>query len=261
MTLTVHPPAGYNRLDALNKSAHRFALPKQPSFAFCAQLNVLPLTLAEFPVACRHYPVVFSSPKDARDDFGAIMVTGLKSGQNLFCGADGKWRDGVYIPAYVRCYPFCLAAIIEDGETRPDKLVCIDAEAAVPDGVELFTAEGEATPAWREREQLLRGYESDMAGTVEMCKALKGMGLFRDIAMRLTTANGETISMIGMSRVDEAALSRLGGPELSNLIERGWMEKIYAHLISLRNFQLLADIYGSRNIAEASGTGRVRGLV
>jgi hypothetical protein len=244
MTQSIQTPPGYKKLEALNKTAHRFALPKETSFAFSAQLNALPLTLSEFPVACHHYPVVFSSP-DGIGDFSAIAVTGLKSGHSLFCGTDGKWRAGVYIPAYARCYPFCLATVIEDGKTRPNKLVCIAAEAVVSDGVELFTESGDYTPAWREREKLLQEYENDVAKTAEMCKALKGMGLFKEFAIQATTANKELFNLAGMYRVDEAALSKLSAYQFRKLIAQGWMEKIYAHLISLRNFQSLVDIYGA----------------
>jgi SapC len=246
MTQTVHPPVGFKKLEALNKRAHRFALPREPSFAFCAQLNALPLTLSEFPVACRHYPIAFSSP-DGIGDFGAVAVMGLKSAQNLFCGEDGKWREGVYVPAYVRCYPFCLATVIENGKTRRDKLVCIDAGAVVQDGVELFTERGDSTPAWREREKLLQEYESDVARTAGMCKALQGMGLFREFALQATTTtvDRELFNLTGMYRVDEAALAGLSLSQIRKLINQGWMEKIYAHLISLRNFQSLADGHGA----------------
>jgi len=240
MTQTIQTPIGYKQLEALNKSAHRFALAQEASFAFCAGLNALPLTVSEFPVACHHYPIVFASP-NGKDDFGAAAVTGLKSAQNLFCGADGKWRANVYVPAYVRCYPFCLATIMEEGKARPNKLVCIAREAVVSDGLELFTESGDPTPLWREREKLLQEYENDTARTAEMCRTLKGMGLFKDFAIQATTPGKELINLAGMYRVDEADIAKLGAPQFRKLIEQGWMEKIYAHILSLRNFQALVD--------------------
>ena len=238
MTQTIQTPVGYKQLEALNKNTHRFALAQESSFAFCAGLNALPLTVSEFPVACHHYPIVFASP-NGKDDFGAAAVTGLKTAQNLFCGTDGKWHAGVYVPAYVRCYPFCLAAIVEEGKTRPNKLVCIAKEAVVPDGLELFTEGGDPTPLWREREKLLQEYENDTIRTAEMCKALESMGLFKDFAIQATTPGKELINLTGMCRVDETDLAKLNAPQFRKLIEQGWMEKIYAHIISLRNFQVL----------------------
>ena len=240
MTQTTQTPIGYKQLEALNKNTHRFALAQETSFAFCAGLNALPLTISEFPVACHHYPIVFASP-NGKDDFGAAAVTGMKSAQNLFCGADGKWRGGVYVPAYARCYPFCLATIVDDGKTRPNKLVCIAKEAVVSDGLELFTEGGDSTPLWREREKLLQEYENDTIRTAEMCKALESMGLFKNFAIQATTSGKELINLTGMYRVGEADIAKLKATQLKKLIEQGWMEKIYAHIISLRNFKSLAD--------------------
>lgn len=239
---TIHPPTGYKKLEPLNTHVHRFALAKESSFAFCAPLNVLPLTLSELPLACHSYPIVFSSP-DGVNDFAVIAVTGLESGRSLFSGADGKWRAGAYVPAYARCYPFCLATVIEDGKKQVNKLVCIDATAVVSDGVELFTESGEFTPAWRGREKLLRDYEKDVTLTTEMCRALKGLGLLKEFSITATAADKKFFNLAGMHRVDEMALARLSAAQFRKLIEQGWMEKIYAHLISLRNFQALVDIY------------------
>ena len=238
MTQTIQNPIGYKQLEALNKNIHRFALAQEVSFAFSAGLNALPLTVSEIPFACHHYPIVFASA-NGKNDFSTAVVTGLKPAQNLFCGADGKWRANVYVPAYVRCYPFCLATIVENGKTRNNKLVCIAKEAIVPDGLELFTDGGEPTPLWREREQLLREYESDITRTAEMCLALKSMGLLKDFAIQAMTPEKELVSLNGMYRVDEADIAKLGASDFRKLIEHGWMEKIYAHIISLRNFQVL----------------------
>ena len=240
MTQTIQNPIGYKQLEALNKQVHRHALAKEPSFAFSSGINALPLTVTEFPLACRHYPLVFVSP-DGKGDFGAAAVTSLKQGQNLFCDSKGSWRPQTYIPAYARCYPFCLAAIVEDGKTRADKLVCIDADAVVKDGLELFDGEGTPTKVWREREQLLQEYENDAVKTAEMCRALKSMALLKEFAIQVASANKELFNLSGMYRVDEAALTKLSAYQFRKLIEQGWMEKIYAHIISLRNFQALLD--------------------
>lgn len=241
MPQSIQNPIGYKQLEALNKQTHRHALAKEPSFAFASTINALPLTVSEFPVACRHYPVVFVSPDGKGDDFAAAAVTGLKPGQNLFCDSDGNWRPQAYIPAYARCYPFCVATIVEDGKTRADKLVCMDAGAVVKDGLELFDEEGTPTKVWREREKLLQEYETDATKTAEMCRALKSMALLKEFAVQAASANKELFSLAGMYRVDETALAKLSVYQFRKLIEQGWMEKIYAHIISLRNFQALQD--------------------
>jgi len=68
----------------------------------------MPLSLAEFGPASRDYPIVFVSADEGKT-FNAVAVLGLQSMQNLFILTDGTWDRRVYLPAYVRRYPFCMA--------------------------------------------------------------------------------------------------------------------------------------------------------
>jgi len=239
MTQSINTPIGYRQLVALNKQLHRFALAKERSYQFCAHINALPLVISEFPLACHAYPIVFVSAA-GKTGYGAAAVTGLKADQNLFCDAEGAWRANTYIPAYARAYPFCLATVIDDDKPRTDKMVCIAAEAVAENGQELFAEDGEPTALWRGTEKLLQEYENDTARTAAMCKELKNMGLLKEFGIQATNASKENFSLTGMVCVDEAALAKLSAAQFRKLINEGWMEKIYAHLISLRNFQALA---------------------
>lgn len=67
------------------------------------------------------------------------------------------------------------------------------------------------------------------------------MALLKEFAIQVASANKELFNLAGMYRVDEAALTKLSAYQFRKLIEQGWMEKIYAHIISLRNFQALLD--------------------
>ena len=69
--------------------------PRVPSFA--ATTHAIPITVDEFAMAQRHYPVIFGSGFAA----APLMLVGLSEGRNLFMDADGRWQPGTYIPAYV----------------------------------------------------------------------------------------------------------------------------------------------------------------
>ena len=71
-------------------------------FRFARVTNSVLLGAAEFPRAMRSYPIVFTS----REPRVAVAVLGLEGDENLFVDEDGKWRQGDYIPAYVRRCPF-----------------------------------------------------------------------------------------------------------------------------------------------------------
>jgi hypothetical protein len=77
----------------------------------------VPLTVTEFAPAALTFPVIF-----AGDDRVPLAVMGLNTGENLFIGADGSIEPNVYIPAYIRRYPFVLA----NDDTQDRLIVCID---------------------------------------------------------------------------------------------------------------------------------------
>jgi len=60
--------------------------------------------------AQRHYPIVFTGTGKPYP----AAVLGLRVDQNLFIGPDGRWVEGIYVPAYVRRYPFVFIEAPED---------------------------------------------------------------------------------------------------------------------------------------------------
>ena len=75
------------------------------NYRFTAGCQTIPLAMTEFRSAQRHFPIVFSSAGTPMP----LAVVGLKEGRNLFVDDDGNWLENVYLPAYLRSYPFALA--------------------------------------------------------------------------------------------------------------------------------------------------------
>ena len=67
--------------------------------------------------------------------------------------------------------------------------------------------------------------------------------------MQATTNAGEAMNLTGMHRVDEKKLEFLNASQLKNLIKKGVMGRVYAHLISLDNFARLLDRRAGRAAA------------
>ena len=109
-------PAGqklfYRQPELLNHEAHGALGLRRPDrpFEFARKSRALPLTLNEIPSAQKHFPVVFSD----LDDPVPLAVVGTLDDVNLFVDDQGQWEHETYIPAYVRCYPFALAARSND---------------------------------------------------------------------------------------------------------------------------------------------------
>ena len=88
-----------------------------------AKTHAIPLTVDEFALVQRHYPIVFSIGEKPIP----IALMGLNENVNVFLEDDGRPIDpSLYIPAYIRRYPFLLARIRPDSD---ELSLCFDPTA------------------------------------------------------------------------------------------------------------------------------------
>ena len=236
----ITPPYAYGEIVPLNKN-HRVLVPQRgripPAFR---TLSALPVSLAEFPVAARDYPIVFVSGDGGRTH-AAFAVLGLEQGKNLFLMSDATWDRRAYLPAYVRRYPFCMATITVDGRTREERLVCVEKSALRDKGDRLFDDEGKPLPEWEQQQKLLVEYEADLVRTNEMCRTLSSLGLLEPFTMQARPNDGRPLSLTGMGRENEQKLQALEAERIKELMTRGYLGAVYLHMASLANFQRLLD--------------------
>jgi hypothetical protein len=102
-TMNTPRPLFFQDIAALDTTLHRkLTLSAQrKNFAFAAQANLLPLTFAEVGQALHSFPIVFVAEGNT---VALFALTDLQPGNNRFVNANGEWRAGAYIPAYVRGY-------------------------------------------------------------------------------------------------------------------------------------------------------------
>ena len=116
--MNITPPFAYGDIVPLNKN-HRVLVPQRgkitPAFR---NLNALPISMVEFPLVARDYPIVFVTA-DSGKSYAVFAVLGLETQSNLFLMSDNTWDRRSYLPAYVRRYPFCMATITVDGKEIP----------------------------------------------------------------------------------------------------------------------------------------------
>jgi SapC len=242
--MQINPPFGYKEIVPLYKN-NKVKLPEPGSVpAFCNNLNAIPISFTEFSVACRDYPLVFTSG-DNGQSFAPIAVLGLTGGENLFL-ENGVWDKNVYLPAYVRRYPFCMARVNLDKVEQADRLICVEKDFLDDQGETMFDAEGKPLPKWQPIEKLLHDYEADLERSREMSAILADYALFEPFTMQAQTKAGEAMNLTGMYRVGEKKMEFLNAGQHKNLIKKGVMGRIYAHLISLDNFARLVDRKGGR---------------
>ena len=107
-------PLFYNALAPLNATQHGSMkvrqVDKSPAFAVA---HAIPVTVDEFGLVQRVYPIVFSIGENPIP----IALMGLNEGVNVFLDADGHALDqSLYIPAYIRPYPFLLARLTPESD-------------------------------------------------------------------------------------------------------------------------------------------------
>ena len=242
MAQQIAPPFGYQEVVPLLKTQKLRLPPAGEVPEFLRRGNAVPISHTEFQVVAREYPIVFTTG-DAGKTYASVAVLGIAAGENLFF-ADGAWVKGVYVPAYARRYPFCMARVTLNQVEQKDRLICVEKSALDDGGEAMFDAEGNPTAKWTDIQRLLTEYEADLERSREMCAVLADYGLLEPFTMQATLnkdKGGGAMQLSGMQRVAEARLENLNAAQLKNLMRKGFLGRIYLHLLSLSNFSALLE--------------------
>lgn len=208
-------------------------------FAYAANLRECVITVSEFYEAAKSQPIVFA--KNDQGEFVAMVLMGLKEQANLFVNQDGSWRDGEYVPAFVRRYPFIF---VEHSENQLSLAIDHDHKAVNKrKGEALFNAEGEASEYTKRVMDFLNQYQQANLNTQAMIKVLDDKGLLEDATAKMIQ-NGEPMNLTGFMRVNEQKLDDLSDSDMLKLVKTGAYKWVVAHLMSLSNFRKLLSFAG-----------------
>ncbi len=236
--MDITPPYGYQEVVPLNKE-HHVVLPVDGKLPPVFRgMMVIPLSYTEFSLACHDYPVVFVSGDQGKTAV-AMAVVGLEQQHNLFVTPELTWDRNVYVPAYVRRYPFCMTRVNVSGAEHPERIACVEKRAISAKGDALYDAKGEPLPVWENMRKLLFEFEADLARTEAMCKIIIDLGLLEPFNMQAKPNEGEPFTLSGMFRVNESKINELSADKLKELAQNGVLPRIYAHLMSMSNFNRL----------------------
>lgn len=221
----------YERPEALHSAVHaelRFQ-PRDDLFSVAAKTHLVPLLVGEFAQAALHFPIIFVGLERH-----PVAVLGLKEGQNLFM-EDGKFDAGVYLPAYVRRYPFTLAATEGD-----EAVVCIDAASpsfsTEGQGKSLFEG-GQATKFTNDAIAFLNDFEAERKRTTAFVRELETSSLFEVKTTSFIDAQtGRHEHVADYFSISEEKLLALDPARLGELAKAGDLLAVYAHLMSLHKW-------------------------
>ena len=244
--MKINPPFGYKEIVPLNR-AHKVRLLKPgeiPEFAL--GLNSIPISYSEYALVQRDYPIIFLAA-EPKGTYLTVAVLGMTAGENLFNNG-GKWAGNVYVPAYIRRYPFCMAKVTLDKVEQQSRLICVEKSYLDEQGEAMFDEKGEPSAKWRDVERLLGEYEADLERSREMSSILADYALFEPFTMQANFRDpgAKPMQITGMFRVVEKKLEDLNAAQLKNLMRKGILARIYLHLISLENFARLLDRRAAR---------------
>jgi hypothetical protein len=224
-------PIFYRKPAALSREAHgskRFR--KLPDLGFARAANAIPIGASEVGLAARHFPLVFA----AAEPGGLVAIVGIENGKNLFVGADGQWAENVYIPAFVRRYPFAFA---EQGDQL---ILCIDEAAGTlddADGETLFDAAGKPTKFVDDVLAFNREFQFQSRVASDFAAAAKALGLLVDNRADINTRDGRRATLEGFRVIDREKYDALPDATFLDWRKRGWLDIAAAHFVSMNSWQ------------------------
>ena len=235
-------PIFYRALEPINIAQHgKMKVRSVAEMSEIAKTHAIPVTTDEFTLAQRYYPIVFSVGEKPVP----IALMGLNEGVNVFLKEDGHPHDpSIYIPAYIRRYPFLLARLRPDSD---EMSLCFDPTAGslgeFDEGQDLFDGEqpSQATKAILE---FCEQFEAAGQRTGAFVEELGTMGLLMDGEVSIQ-ANDSAQPFIyrGFKMVDEEKFRELRGDELRKMNQNGMLPLIYAHLFSLSRMR---EVFGKQ---------------
>jgi hypothetical protein len=201
-------------------------------FGFAAKQHFIPLHVGEFGPAAVTYPIIFAGVERT-----PLAVMGLSTGENLFISDDGAYRMGVYVPSFIRRYPF-VGAKDDEGQRT---IVCIDraSDLWVEGGgdVKLFE-NGQPSDFTKSCIEFCSQFDTDRRQTELFIKMLADLDLFETRQTNFTPRDangvaGEPQLVAEFFAVSEEKLKAVPAAKLAELRDNGALTQIYAHITSL----------------------------
>lgn len=233
-------PPLYNDLAVLSRDQHaNFKMRHSTKAPFLSHFHAVPLTVEEFPLVQRFMPIVFTLGKDALP----LGLMGLNEGVNVFFDEEGTLLlDNMYIPAYIRRYPFMLVPLQQNSS---ELSLCFDPSSdsvgAFEDGEALFT-NGEPSELTQNILAFNEQFEQSALNTASFVNELNEMGLLREEEMQIDLPGApQPFTYRGFQVVDEEKLKNLRGDQLRKMAQNGMLPLIYCHLYSMALMRELFD--------------------
>ena len=229
-------PPFYKKPALLDSNRHsHLSLKEASGYAFARETMSIFLNVTEFAVASRHYPIVFSTG----DTVAPVAIVGVRQGQNLYVDDAGDWQRDVYVPAYVRRYPFILVS----SEDKSKLGLCVDEEtnSLVESDVRPLFKDGSRTQLVEQALNFCTAFHREAQATEAFCAAIKEQDLLVPNRADVRLKSGERLGVGGFQVIDEAKFNDLSDDVYLDWRRRGWIPPIHFHIMSASNWASLVN--------------------
>ena len=235
-------PLFYTDLVPISTQQHAdWKIKAQDKAPFLANVHAVPVTIDEFVLSSRFFPIIFSSGEQSVP----LALMGLNEGVNVFVDAEGTLVKPVYVPAYVRRYPFLLAKLRPDND---ELSLCVDPAAPgvgpdITDGAALFDGD-QPSQTTKDILAFCEQFEQAGARTAAFMEEITKLDIMMDGEVSIQ-AEGQEQPYIyrGFRMIDEEKLRDLRGDTLRKISQNGILPLLYAHLFSL---QLMREVFSEQ---------------
>lgn len=225
-------PLYYGSIAPLNAELHKdFKIRPADLFDYATKGNTIPLTVPEFAMVSRHYPILLLG-----DDLVPTAALGLEAGQNLFVSQEGRWDRGAYVPAYIRRYPFIL---LGGDDNRLTLGIDTDAVSDKPGARPLFHPDGKETDAVTQAMDFCNQFHNAFLFTREFSEAIKKADIVVDCQIEIEPTPGQKVQLGSFKRVDEDKFKALPDETFLEWRKIGFLHPIYFLLQSMNNWEIL----------------------
>ncbi len=226
------PPLFYSSIEPLSAQLHqKLKIRPEAEYAYAAKANTVPLTVPEFTMAARHYPILLLG-----DELVPTAALGLQSEQNLFVDAAGKWDAGAYVPAYIRRHPFILLGGDDDRLTLG---IDVAAASTAENARALFHDDGKETDVVTQALDLCNQFHGAFLFTRDLSAALKKSDIVVDCTLEIEPTPGERAALGSFKRVDEEKFKAVPDDVILEWRKAGFLHAIHFLLQSMNNWDML----------------------
>jgi hypothetical protein len=230
-------PLFYKNPMPLEPTRHAKAgLSPNANFGFARNTNAIALTLTEFALAARTYPIVFSAVAPVVP----FAVIGVRDSENLFLEKDGQWKEDAYVPAYVRRYPFIFSEVPNSDRL----LLCVDeaAEQFEQNSTQPFFIDGKPSENLQRALKFNEMFHAQLDDTRRFGTWLEENSMLEEKMARAELPGGQSYTLRGFRLINPEKLRTLTDEQVLDLHKKGWLPLLHFHLQSLSNWAVLSKM-------------------